>query len=30
MNSNDPSSRIRDRVIIATNVLGLGINVADI
>jgi superfamily II DNA helicase RecQ len=30
MNSNDPSSGIRDRVIVATNVLGLGIDVADI
>lgn len=30
MNSNNASSGIRERVIVATNVLGLGINVADI
>jgi superfamily II DNA helicase RecQ len=30
MNSNDPSSGIRDRIIIATNALRLGIDVPDI
>ena len=30
MNSNDPSSGIRDRIIIVTNTLGLGIDMPDI
>lgn len=30
MNSSDPNSEIRDRVIVATNALGLGINVPNI